>query len=348
MVRCLMIAWVSLLAAASGVSAQEWATKMFENTSHDFGALARGTKAQAQFKLKNIYEEDVHISGVRSSCGCTTPQIAKTDLKTFESGEILAEFNTRDFIGQKTATITVTLDKPFPAEVQLHVSGFIRSDVVVQPGAVDFGTNDYGVGAQKKISVSYAGRDDWKVLDVRSSSQHLQVDLVETGRENGKVSYDLTVHLTKDTPVGYFKDQLILVTNDARATDLAVDVQGQINSEITVSPTALFMGIVEPGSKVTKQLVVRSKRPFKILDVKCDDPSFEIQASEESKTVHLVPVVFTAGDTPGKFTRQIVIETDQGAGLQPSLTAYAQVVKTGAGQADETSGNETASFRTKP
>ena len=34
---------------------------------------------------------------------------------------------------------------------------------------------------------------------------------------------------------------------------------------ITVSPTALFMGVVQPGQKVTKQLVVKGKKPFRIL-----------------------------------------------------------------------------------
>ena len=347
MVRCLIIAWLLPLAVAPGVSAQEWATKMFESTTHDFGALARGTKAQAHFKLKNVYEENVHISGVRSSCGCTIPQIVKADLKTFEAGEIVADFNTRDFLGQKTATITVSLDKPFPAEVQLHVSGFIRSDVVVQPGAVDFGAVDFGTNVQKRITVTYAGRDDWELLDVKSGNPHIAVEMVETGRGNGKVSYDLTVQLTKDAPVGYLKDQLILVTNDSRATDLAVDLQAQVTSEITVSPASLFMGIVEPGSKVTKQLVVRGKRPFKILDVKCDDASFEIHASDASKTIHLIPVVFTAGEAPGKITRQIVIETDQGAGVQPKLTAYAQVVKAEPPN-EENGGNETVSFKSDP
>ena len=101
-----------------------------------------GSKAEFRFQVKNIYEEPAHIQGVRSSCGCTTPQITRTDLKTFETGEIVAEFNTRNFTGHKSATLTVTFDKPFHAEVQLNITGFIRSDVVTQPGAIDFGTVD--------------------------------------------------------------------------------------------------------------------------------------------------------------------------------------------------------------
>ena len=50
-------------------------------------------------------------------------------MKTYEKGAIVATFNTNSFHGQRGATLTVIIDKPFYAEVQLHVRGYIRSDV---------------------------------------------------------------------------------------------------------------------------------------------------------------------------------------------------------------------------
>lgn len=46
---------------------QEWAAKMFTTTSHDFGTVARGERAEFEFVLENLYVEDVHIVGVRTS-----------------------------------------------------------------------------------------------------------------------------------------------------------------------------------------------------------------------------------------------------------------------------------------
>ena len=61
------------LASASG---QDWAKKMFEGPlSHDFGTVARASKVVHRFKFKKLYKETVHISGVTTSCGCTTPSI---------------------------------------------------------------------------------------------------------------------------------------------------------------------------------------------------------------------------------------------------------------------------------
>jgi len=95
-------------------------------------------------------------------------------------------------------------------------------------------------------------------------------------------------------------------------------------SEISVSPSSLFMGVVQPGQTVKKLLIVRGKRPFKITGVRCDDASFEITADSQALALHRLPIKFSAGDKEGKITQQIVIETDQGA--TPTLTAYAQVV----------------------
>jgi hypothetical protein len=328
----LWILAVGLLAtAAEPCRGQEWATKMFATRSHDFGTVARGAKAVYRFQVKNIYEEDVHIASVRSSCGCTSPQIVKPDLKTFEVGEIVAELNTVSFIGQKHATITVTFDKPYYAEVQLQVTAMIRSDVVVSPGEVRFGTVDQGKPAESRLSVVHAGRNDWQITDVKTADPHFEVEMSEMARGGGKVAYDLLVRLTKDAPAGYVQDQLVIVTNDAQAPEIFVDIEGRVTSAITVSPASLFMGIVHPGQTVKKQLVVRGKQPFKIVDVKCDDKCFKVSPSDESKPLHLVPVVYTAEASPGKVSRQITLLTDSGNGDALVFTAYAQVVADEAG-----------------
>ncbi len=312
-----------LLVAPAG--AQEWAVKMFNTTTHDFGTVAKGSKAEYRFQIKNIYEEPAHIQSVRSSCGCTTPQITRADLKTFETSEIIAEFNTKSFTGHKSATITVTFDKPFHAEVQLNVTGFIRSDIVTQPGAIDFGTVDQGTPAAQKLHVTYAGREDWRILDAKTADSWYEVEMTETSRANGRVSYELLVRMTKDAPVGYVKDQLILVTNDAQSREFPVDMHARVNSEITISPTKLFLGVVNPGQKVTKNLVVRGKKPFKITQIECPN-GFELQTSSDAKLVHLIPVVFTAGSEAGRVAQKISIHTDQGEVIQ-AFTAFAEVVK---------------------
>ena len=68
---------------------------MFKTTSHDFGTVARGTDKSFAFELTNLYEEDVHIASVRSTCGCTDARLTKKSLKTWQKGQIVTTLNTK-------------------------------------------------------------------------------------------------------------------------------------------------------------------------------------------------------------------------------------------------------------
>jgi hypothetical protein len=323
--RHLSIALVVVLASCSVSDAQEWARAMFDSTSHEFGAVARDSKTQHAFTITNKYKEDVHIASVRSSCGCASPEATTRTLKTHEKGQLIAHFNTRAFLGQRQATITVTFDKPFFAEVQLQVAGYIRSDVVFDPPSFELGSVDHGTSVEKRMQVRYAGRNDWRIIDIQTTSPHLDVTATETGRGRGQVAYELVVRLADDAPVGYLNDQIWLVTNDSRAARVPIQLEGRIIADITVSPASLFMGIVKPGQSVTKKLVVRSKKPFRVVSVECDDDCFKFRKPQTARAVHLIPVTFTAGNKPGKMVGTIRIETDLGEDTIHELVAYAQV-----------------------
>lgn len=322
------IASVLLLTILTGspVFAQQWATKMFATTAHDFGSVARDSKTEYEFKLKNLYLEDVHIAGVRSSCGCTTPRIKKAWLKSHEEGAIIAIVNTDIFRGAKGATLTVTIDKPMRAQVQLHVRTFIRDDVLLTPTSVQFGAVQQGTAVVKKLRVDFAGNSGWRILDVKSANGHLLGKVVRTRQGNGRVSCEILVRLDENTPAGDVQDHLMLVTNDPQRTAIPVLVNGQVTSGVTVSPAALNMGVVHPGGKVRKQLLVRGTKPFRIKEVTSDGDRFRFDTSPEAapKSFHLIPVTFIAGSGPGKVVQTIRIETDLG-GATTELLASALV-----------------------
>ena len=303
------------LGAANIAAAQQWAVKMFPVTKHDFGTVARGAKVEYDFIFENVYEEDVHVAAVRSSCNCTTPEIVKPLAKTWEKAAIKAVIDTRAFLGRKDATITVRFDKPFEAEVQLHVYAFIRGDVVVQPGVVNLGNVVEGAGAKQKVQVSYAGRSDWQIVRVESASANLAGQVVETERSPSGVKYDLLVTLKEGAPTGYIQDHLVLVTNDytASAARVPVPVEGIVGAGVSVRPSPLML-VVESGQTVSRQLVVHGRQPFRITAAQCADPRFKLTVPAEAKAVHLLPVAFAAGSVPGSFNTSIRIQTDVGRG----------------------------------
>ncbi len=323
-VGCLVVA-----AFDSSAVAQQWARKMFEVTSHDFGAIPRGAKAEFVFELTNMYMEDVRIAGVRSSCGCTSPRIDsdKTTLKTYEKGAVVARINTGSFVGRQGATVTVTFDRPTQAQVQLHVKAYVYSNVLLEPASVAFGTVPVGTGAAKTIVVRFEGRTNWRILDVKSRIPYLSGEVIETLRRGNRVAYDMQVDLAPDAPAGYLREHLWLMTNDSRAERIPVLVEGHILPEIAVSPSSLFLGVIHPGQCITRQIVVQGKAPFRITDIHSDYDGLvaRVPSADEPKTHYVIPMTLTAGDQPGRIAPHIILETDSGQRVE--LSAYGVIDK---------------------
>jgi len=313
---------------APAASAQQWAEKMFDKLEHDFGTVARGADTVYKFEITNIYKQPMTITGVRSSCGCTSPSIENNRIETYEKAYVVAKFNTRTFTGRHGATLTVSFGPPYSAEVQLRVHGNIRGDVVFQPGAIDFGSISEGERHERRVSVNYAGRADWRIVDVTNDNDFYEVELEETARGTGRVAYDLLVRLKEHAPAGFIKDQLTVVTNDSRRESqrFPLYVEGRITPEISVTPETLVLGNVIAGQPVTRKVVVRGKKPFRVIDVNCGDDCFSFHADEGAKEVHLVEITFRPGDDPGPIKVPVRITTDRGENRGATLTVSAEVI----------------------
>jgi hypothetical protein len=305
---CLIVG-VMAATVSQRAAAQEWARKMFATTAHDFGVVPRGAKSEFEFKLTNSYKEDVHIASARSSCACTQPKILKADLKTYEEGAIIAELNTQAFVGARSAVVTVVIDRPFYAEVQLMVKGNIRSDILIEPGEVRFGDVDLGTTKSADVKVSYQGSTnrDWQVTDVRSANEHLAVRLEPVKEATGATSYTMSVRLKESAPAGDFNDEIQIVTNERQFNQVTLPVRASVLRPLTIAPQSIELGSLKPNTKATHRIVVKAKQPFEVSKVDCADERFTFAIPEGKKPVHIIPVEFNAGEMIGAFKRTITV-----------------------------------------
>ena len=312
----------------SNVEAQSWASKMFAETHHDFGAVSRNAKTEYAFVLENIYEEDVHIASVRSSCGCTKPVVNQKTIKTWEKGEVIAQFNTRSFIGNKNAVITVVIDQPYYAEIQLTVSGHIRSDIVTEPGEINFGEVAVGTKREMPIRISYAGRADWKILDIRGNSDFLSVRLDPAKRQGNMSIYTMHVTMLDTAPIGDLQDELTVVTNDPQGSEFSLPTMAKVVAPVSVTPSQIAMGDISNGQIKSDRFIVKGKRPFKITEIQCSDDRFEFKLPSDSKPVHVIPFAFRGEEGTNADIRQsLLIKTDLGESFVAECIVTGQVVR---------------------
>src|SRR6476620_1944654 len=353
-VRIFAAVAIAIASTATSCFAEPWATKLFSETKHDFGTVARGSDTSFKFAAKNIYKQDIELLSVRSSCGCTSPTVEKKVLKTGEIGYVTATFNTRTFTGIHGATLTVEVrwndnGNWLHGEAQLRVDGNIRGDIVFTPGAVKFDSIDQGTKSEQQVEVTYAGRSNWKIVDVRGASEGIEVELTQTQRYSGRVAYDVLVRLKDTAAPGYFNDQLVLVTNDDENPRIPIYVGGRIVPQISVSPESLLLGDVAQGQQISKKIIVRGKKPFRITAFQCaDEDCFQFKTDNELKDRHIVDITFNAKKNAGSVNEAIHIATDLGDKLQANLTAYATIVPGAPGTAPTAPATTSASSTSAP
>ncbi len=327
-----------LLLPVWGTAAEPWGSAMVKEKKFDFGRVAIGSDTVHRFTITNVYEQDVRLVDIRSSCGCTIPSLTKKVLKSMEAGEIVAQFNTSGQITRdKSATLTVDLEtvvngKVLRDAVQVHVSGYIRPDVVLTPGIVEFGSVPEGKPVVRTVMLDYAGRNDWALTKVERNNTFVHARAEEVKRQHGEVSYKITVTLKPNAPVGYVRDALRFITNEvapgaSEPSEIALPIQGFVMSPIHAKPSPFMVGIVSVGENVSKTIVVRSDSPFKILDVSTNDKRFRFTYADQESPIQIVAVLFSAKrGEPGPVDEKIVIRTNLRDQEFVSLDAHGMLV----------------------
>lgn len=301
---------LTLIAAGTNVaSAQDWAQKMFDELSYDFGVVARGADVRHRFKFTNLYRDPVHISNVSTTCGCSAAKPGKETLASRESTYIEVTMNTHRFSRHKDSNLIVTFDQPLYAEVRIPVQVYIRTDVVLTPGVVNFGAVECGAEASRKIDIAYAGRSDWTIRDVQTHSEHLEANIVQTRRDSGRVDYQLQVALKPTAPVGTIREHITLYTDDERSPQIPVLVQGRVESDVTVTPSPVLLGTLVPGETKRVNVVIRCKKPFDIEEIVSESNRkwFTVRLPKESRKVHVLPMTVTPSNEPGPFTEDFTV-----------------------------------------
>lgn len=300
---------ITAISCVAEVSAADWSDSAFPVKTHNFGTVAVAAKTEFRFPIYNQFSSEMHVQTVRASCGCTTPIVENSYIPPGGSGTILARFNTGTFRGQKGATLTVVIDQPFYSEVRLRVDGYIRSDMVFHPGAVEFGKIDQGDSIAKTSQVLYAGRDDWQIVDLRSNQPWLLPSLRQISRGGGRATYEVTVKVREDAPTGYFQNEVVVLTNDKTMPRVPLRISGQVESALTIAPQSIALGSLKPGESVDKRLVIRGREPFTLESIHCDGWDVDCDPTPVAKTTHILNARFTPTDVAGPQKVAVVITT---------------------------------------
>ncbi len=348
MIRIVCLALVAPLILVSSVSAQTrsaapasapppipWANKFFLPdiekdpsqapplvVSHNFGTVPRGTLSVHKFTITNIYDVPMQVVDIRRSSGNVQAYPPERVLLPNEKGEFIITMDTAKFTGATAETVYVTFGPQFLSTAVLRVTANSRADVMLSPGAVNFGVVGQGAKPEQTISLEYSGRQkDWKVTEVVASTGPLDVKVQEAGR--GK--FYVTATLKDGAPTGPISDVISLKTNDATTPVVQIHVTGVVQAPLEVSTNRVQFGTVKVGDTTTFKVMVRGNGaiPFTIQPLIDDGDGVSVQTLGTATPIQIVTVTFTPMK-PGPIVKTVRLLTDLKAGTTVNLTVTAE------------------------
>jgi Protein of unknown function (DUF1573) len=294
--------------------ASDWIASVFPDRTHDFGNVARGSQVRHSFPVVNRSNSEVHIASWRPKCGCTDVKVGARAIPPGTQTTIEATIDTTRFQGRKDSGLTLIIDRPTYVEVDLNLTCFIRGEVTLSPGQIDFGT----VRRSEKLpsavlTLTYnGGRAGWEIAEMKTQSAKVKAVAQRLNQTaGGLVQWTISATLQPSITNGYFKDEITLITNDTPAQTIPISVVANVQSAVSVTPSIINFGPIRAGQSVTKAVYVRSSAPFSLTKLEGDRAELRaVEPQPGSLATHTVNVTIQAPSSPGPFYGIVSIKSD--------------------------------------
>ncbi|SFI13160.1 DUF1573 domain-containing protein [Halpernia frigidisoli] len=126
-----ILAGLFLTASFAVASAQ---TISFNETTHDYGTIAKGANGQTFFTVTNTGDKPLIISKVQPSCGCTTPKWDSNPIMPGKTSKIDVGYNTQ-LVNPFQKMIEVYSNDPKNSRSVLYIKGTVTPEATMSATA---------------------------------------------------------------------------------------------------------------------------------------------------------------------------------------------------------------------
>jgi len=297
--------------AAGTVQAGE-AEKFFSERSKDFGTVPFGPSLVHYFKITNTSKQMVQMTGARVSCGCTSATLQSYTLKPGESTYLLAQMDTKRFIGPKEVIVYVSFSQPSYEEVTLSVKANRNDNFSKSSENIAIGQVRKGTDGTASMQVTMRNDPYFELKEASSGTDFVKASFKLVRRERTEVVYDVSATLKPGLDTGLWTTDVMFTSTNPSLPVIRIPVTVEVVAAITATPASVQFPSVKVGDKKELSVVVKGDKPFKILDVKGGDGLVTAVAdSNEAKQAHIVRIVYQPNQA-GDYAKTITVVTDNG------------------------------------
>lgn len=255
---CLPVVAAWGLAGPKPVSAEKNAPDiLFDKKTYDFGVAGQHESIIHEFGFTNVGEEVLVLEAVKTTCGCIATVASAKEILPGQRGAIKADFRTSKRKGKQRKTIQVHSNDPDEPQIELDITGVIKTEVALEPEFLYFGEVDKGETVTKTLKLTQIGEQELKLNRVEVDGEYFANHVSSLEGERHR-AFQIDVVLKTDAPVGRFADVITLHTNLRKRPRIDVPLYGAVMGRIRVKPQMLSFGTLRKGSVVANRLEVVS------------------------------------------------------------------------------------------
>jgi len=282
-------AWETLAMAqapAQGLSAAApgSAKIQFSSTAHDFGRVIENQIVRTEFTFTNTGNALLEIAEVRPTCGCTSPSNWDRRIEPGKTGAIPIQFNSADFLGPVSKSVTVFCNDPVSSNVVLQINALVWKPISVTPGAIYFSlTSDLQTNETRVAKITNNDEEEALVLSPPTIDQRLFKTAIRTNKP-GK-EYELEVSLVPPLTSSNTVGSIMIPTSSTKTPVLTVPVVAIIQPPVIALSPQLVIPTAPLDSRRELGVYVRNNEssPINVFDPSVSLTNVQVQVHEFQK-----------------------------------------------------------------
>lgn len=308
---------------------------VFSSKIQDTGEILDSEPYELNYLFRNTGQGPLTITQVKTSCGCTVPELEKKTYMPGESGEMKVTFDPSGKSGAMSRNITVFTDSQRTPSETLIVRTLVKPVVVMEPRVLPFDSIEKGQTATKEFKI-YGRTDDFKVT--RATVDRPGVFDIEV-EDKGEVDYHneklrlsvIRVTVRPDARPGSETAEVTVRTNDERRPIFSLSVVARVLGDLKINPVRVTMGRMTVGDEFEREIRITSKsgKAFEIKGVGLNtialDTKYEFKPTDETKTEWVVTLTGKVANAALRFNTQLHLTTDVPDEEQLTVQMYGQL-----------------------
>jgi hypothetical protein len=248
------------------------------------GEVYVGDAGYGELTIRNTGDAPLIISKIEKSCGCTATFMAEEDKIIQPGAESKLKVELRPNKTQSgtdvfTKIITIVSNDPYKSNLRVGVECIAKIGVEANPSNLLIDEPGLKVGESRtmEVEVASANAEPFQITDVEIPENAALT--VNYDKETKQISHKLSVQIGPVNEAANVTANLKIHTDHSRTKMVNVYVLAKVQRLVTVTPSYLNLGEVDPGAVVEQQVQLKTEGERRIESLEIEVQRHELQVT---------------------------------------------------------------------